>query len=100
MRIYERVGIFAFFSAAALMSSSTFATRVYYSDGFRPYVCYQSKVIHRTPFYIDIDYFGCFRSAKPCHYFGAGHFGKYPSFRAANRAFARCVNSAPRFVDI
>lgn len=99
MRSKIEVTILTLVSMMLFFSSSTFATRYYYSNGFRPYVCYESKTVYNTPRFIDVNYYGCFKSARPCYYFGARHFGKYSSYKAANRAYARCVNSTPKYFD-
>jgi len=64
-----------------------------------PYVCYDKRVrryINGTTY---LTYQGCKRFDSSCSSLGRVHFGKYPNDYSSYKAYKRCINARPRFVD-
>ena len=61
-----------------------------------PFVCYRKKNISAGK----TIYNGCVRSKTSCKNIKKFHFGRYTNDISANKAFKRCYNSNPQFVDV
>ncbi len=63
------------------------------------YVCYDKKYATNKDNKTYVKYVGCDRYSQRCGTIHKKHFGKYPNGYQAQKAFERCLNSSPKFID-
>ena len=75
--------------------------REYYEvDTPKLYVCYEKRVKYvADDGRIYLRYIGCGLYRDSCRSNGLARFGRYPNRYEAKRAFQRCLNATPRFID-
>lgn len=64
-----------------------------------PYVCYDRRVKSVEYGKVYVRYEGCKRFNRSCESLGRVHFGRYPNDYASNKAYYRCLNARPKFID-
>ncbi|MEA1954509.1 MAG: hypothetical protein U9O24_08980 [Campylobacterota bacterium] len=64
-----------------------------------PYVCYDRRVRTYVDGVVYLRYEGCNRFNSSCESLGRVHFGKYPNDYSSHKAYRRCVEANPKFVD-
>ena len=64
-----------------------------------PWVCYDKRIKVVVDGDMYVTYKGCTRVNSSCKRVGRAHFGKYQNDYESYKAYNRCINARPRFVD-